>query len=36
MFPICDKKDFENFLVLSMIASFDLEAVVRGILNQKT
>ena len=38
MFLICDKKDFENFLILSMIVSFALtllsqcpEAVVRGV-----
>ena len=30
MFPICDKKDFENFLILSMIVSFALTLLSRG------
>ena len=30
IFPICDKKDFENFLILSMIVSFALTLLSRG------
>ena len=30
MFPIHDKKDFENFLILSMIVSFALTLLSRG------
>jgi hypothetical protein len=30
MFPICDKKDFENFSILSMIVSFALTLLSRG------
>ena len=30
MFPICDKKNFENFLILSMIVSFALTLLSRG------
>ena len=30
MFPICNKKDFENFLILSMIVSFALTLLSRG------
>ena len=32
MFPICDKKDFENFLILSMIVIFALTILSRSIL----
>ena len=31
MFPICDKKDFENFLILSMIVIFALTILSRSI-----
>ena len=30
MFPICNKKDFENFLILSMIVGFALTLLSRG------
>ena len=30
MFSVCDKKDFENFLILSMIVSFALTLLSRG------
>ena len=32
MFPMCDKKDFENFLILSMIVIFALTILSRSIL----
>ena len=32
MFPICDKKDFENFLILGMIVIFALTILSRSIL----
>ena len=32
MFPICDKKDFEIFLILSMIVIFALTILSRSIL----
>ena len=30
LLPICEKKDFENFLILSMIVSFALTLLSRG------
>ena len=32
MFPICDKKDFENFFILSITVIFPLSRLSRAIL----